>query len=419
MVKAGYKQTEIGVIPEDWDIVLLLEKADLINGLTYSPDNIQDYGLLVMRSSNVQNGSFSFTDNVYVDCAVLKERLIKKNDILICVRNGSAALIGKCAKADKDYNATFGAFMAVLRGINNDYIFQILQQGTIQKQISKNSDSTINQITNSDFKQIKIPFPQKELERFHIATTLSDMDNLIANLEKLIEKKKAIKQGAMQELLTVKRRLTGFDSEWISMKVNDIAVRFATGLNPRQNFKLNTGGTNYYVTIKNFKDGVLYLDETCDRIDDVALSKINERSDLRKNDLLFSSIGRVGDAYLITETPTNWNINESVFSLRPDLRIIDPLMLFWLLTSDSVKRKLVENTTGSTLKSIKLGHLKEIYITFPKDIDEQKAIANILYDMDIEIKELQRKLSKYRLLKQGMMSELLTGRIRLVDKENT
>ena len=309
--------------------------------------------------------------------------------------------------------------MAVLRGINNDYIFQILQQGTIKKQISKNSDSTINQITNSDFKQIKIPFPQKELERFHIATTLSDMDNLIANLEKLIEKKKAIKQGAMQELLTVKRRLTGFDSEWISMKVNDIAVRFATGLNPRQNFKLNTGGTNYYVTIKNFKDGVLYLDETCDRIDDVALSKINERSDLRKNDLLFSSIGRVGDAYLITETPTNWNINESVFSLRPDLRIIDPLMLFWLLTSDSVKRKLVENTTGSTLKSIKLGHLKEIYITFPKDIDEQKAIANILYDMDIEIKELQRKLSKYRLLKQGMMSELLTGRIRLVDKENT
>ena len=247
---------------------------------------------------------------------------------------------------------------------------------------------------------------------------MSDIDTLIVNLEKLIAKKKAIKQGAMQELLTGRRRLPGFDGEWVTMKVENIVVRFATGLNPRQNFKLNTGGTNYYVTIKDFRDGVLYLDDNCDRIDDLALVRINERSDLRKGDLLFSSIGRIGDAYLITETPTNWNINESVFALRPNIKVIDPLMLYWLLTSEETKRKLVESTTGSTLKSIKLGHLKEIECTFPADIVEQKAISTILYDMDAEIRELEKKLEKARLIKQGMMSELLTGRIRLIDKED-
>ena len=413
-MKQGYKQTDIGLIPEDWDAVPLLSKCDLLNGLTYTPDDVVNNGLLVLRSSNIQHSKLVFLDNVFVNLTVDKKQLVKKNDIIICVRNGSANLIGKCAKAEKDYNATFGAFMAVLRGVNNDYIYQILQQGTIQKLINKNSDSTINQITNGDFKSIKILFPAHKNERSRIAEALSDVDELIASLEKLIEKKKALKQGVMQELLTGKRRLPGFSGEWITLKVESIVSRFATGLNPRQNFKLNSGGENYYVTIKNFKDGVLFLDDNCDKIDDVALQRINERSDLKKDDLLFSSIGRIGDAYLIRETPTNWNINESVFALRPNRNIISPQMLFWLLTSENTTRKLVESTTGSTLKSIKLSHLKEIECTFPKDIEEQEAITSILFDLECEIERFEKKLLKNRRIKSGIMSELLTGRIRLV-----
>ena len=222
MVKPGYKQTEIGVLPEEWEVTPLLDKAELLNGLTYTPNDVREYGLLVMRSSNVQNSKFNFQDNVYVDCFVEDNKLIKKDDILICVRNGSLNLIGKCAKADKDYDATFGAFMAVLRGNNNYFIIHLLQQGVIQKHIAKNSDSTINQITNGDFKQILIPFPKTEMERSNISEILSDIDALIDNLEKLIAKKKAIKQGAMQELLTGKRRLPGFTGEWHKKSIGEL-----------------------------------------------------------------------------------------------------------------------------------------------------------------------------------------------------
>ena len=414
MIPQGYKQTEVGVIPEDWESVALLSRCDLLNGLTYTPNDMADNGLLVIRSSNVQNNQLVFFDNVYVDLTVADEKLIKKDDIIICVRNGSAALIGKCAKASRDYTITFGAFMAVLRGENNGYIYQLLQQGTIQKHISKNSGATINQITNGDFKTIFVPFPTDAKEQERIAGALSDVDSMISSLEKLIAKKKAVKQGAMQELLTGKKRLPGFTGEWIEKKIEDIVIRFATGLNPRQNFKLNNGGTNYYVTIKDFREGKLFLDDACDRIDNAALERINERSDLKKNDLLFSSIGRIGDAYLITETPKNWNINESVFALRPNQQIVSPLMLYYLLTSEDVKNKLLDSTTGSTLKSIKLGHLKEITCRFPKVIEEQTAIASILSDMDNEIEVLEQKLAKTRQIKQGMMQQLLTGKIRLV-----
>ena len=342
-------------------------------------------------------------------------------DILFACSGETKEDIAKCVAIIDDAEVYAGGDIIVLTPklkVNPVFLGFVLNTPEVIRQKSQRAQGdAIVHISTESLKTIEILLPEYQ-EQCRIAATLSDIDALISNLEKLIAKKSAIKQGAMQELLTGKRRLPGFDGEWITMKVDNIVVRFATGLNPRQNFKLNTGGTNYYVTIKDFRDGVLYLGENCDRIDDAALSRINERSDLRKDDLLFSSIGRIGDAYLIVETPTNWNINESVFALRPNSRIISPLMLFWLLTSENVRRRLIESTTGSTLKSIKLGDLKEIECRFPKDIEEQNAIATILYDMDNEIKESLKKLAKYRLIKQGVMNELLTGRIRLVDKED-
>lgn len=222
MVKPGYKQTEIGVLPEDWECVLLLDKSKLLNGLTYTPDNVKNNGLLVLRSSNIQNNQLSLEDTLYVNCIVEDEKKIKDGDIMICVRNGSAALIGKCAQAHRDYDATFGAFMAVLRGNHNDYILQILQQGTIQKEIIKNSGATINQITNGDFKLVKIALPTSNDEEIAIASSLSNVDKLISSLEKLITKKKAIKRGTMQELLTGKRRLPGFEGKWQSFVFGDL-----------------------------------------------------------------------------------------------------------------------------------------------------------------------------------------------------
>jgi len=299
------------------------------------------------------------------------------------------------------------------------FFYYLLNSNIVRKSILDSAKpGTQIYINTPDVLGICIHFPINVKEQMAIAAVLSDTDALIAAMEKLIAKKRAIKQGAMQELLTGKRRLSGFSGKWVEKGMEEVIERFATGLNPRQNFVLNSGGLNYYVTIKNFFDGTLYLDNECDKIDDIALDLINARSDLKKDDILFSSIGRVGDAYLITETPHNWNINESVFALRPNKAFVAPKFLFYILKSEPIQQSLSNNSTGSTLMSIKMGHLKTITFSMPQTIAEQTAIASILSDMDAEIDALTKKLNKIKQIKQGMMSELLTGRIRLAEKED-
>ena len=161
-------------------------------------------------------------------------------------------------------------------------------------------------------------------------------------------------------------------------------------MNPRDNFLLNTGGSNYYVTIKNFDHGNLRLDDECDKVDDTALALIQNRSDLQKDDLLFSSIGRVGDCYLIKKAPTNWNINESVFTLRPNKNLVSPLYLFHTIHSDKVLSQILNNITGSTFKSIKVTDLKKSLVPVPS-INEQGKIGTFISSIDSLITLHQRK----------------------------
>lgn len=413
MVKPGYKQTEIGVLPEDWDVVSLLDEADLLNGLTYTPSNVRDYGLLVMRSSNVQNGRFAFDDNVYVNCEVEDSKLIKKGDILICVRNGSAALIGKCAKADRDYNATFGAFMAVLRGANNDYIYQLLQQGAIQRHIAKNSDSTINQITNGDFKQIVVPFPKSQAERATISAVLSDIDDLIANLKKLIAKKKAIKQGVMQELLSGKRRLPGFDSEWKTVQIGTFTSVFSGGTPSTAN-PLYWGGNIPWMSSGELNMKIVR--EVRGRITATGM----ENSSTRMIPAFCVLIGLAGQGK--TRGTAAFNMfplctNQSIAAIFPNESQFDSKFLyFYMDTQYTELRELSAGGGGRGGLTKKL--IEDFYVTIPSDIKEQASIAEILTDIDDEIENLEKELYKTMAIKQGMMSELLTGRIRLIDKED-
>lgn len=383
MVKPGYKQTEVGLIPENWECVPLLEKTRLLNGLTYTPENVKEYGLLVLRSSNVQNSKLSFEDTLFVDCVVSDEKKIKEGDILVCVRNGSAALIGKCAQADRDYDATFGAFMAVLRGEHNDYIHQILQQGTIQKEISKNSGATINQITNGDFKLIWIVLPGDKAEEKAIAEALSHVDRMISAYEKLILKKKAIKQGAMQELLTGKRRLPGFSGEWENILLKK-ALTVGHGMaqhrveSPEGKYPiLATGGmigkaTQYLwdkpsvlIGRKGTINKPQYMDKPFWSIDTLFFTKINE-------------------------------------GYCPKFLYYVFCRIDWLSYNEA-----------SGVPSLSSKTIENISVRIP-EYPEQVVIAELLSEMDSEIITLEQKLEKYRQLKQGMMQQLLTGKIRLV-----
>lgn len=413
MVKPGYKQTEVGVIPEDWECTLLLDRASLLNGLTYTPDNVKDNGLLVLRSSNIRNNQLSLEDTVYVDCTVEDEKKIKTGDILVCVRNGSAALIGKCAQANQDYDATIGAFMAVLRGEHNDYINQILQQGTIQKEISKNSGATINQITNGDFKRIRIALPTSGAEEFAIAQSLSTVDKLFSTYEKLIAKKRAIKQGAMQELLTGKKRLPGFSGEWINfnlMKHSKIKARI--GWQGLKKSEYLDSGYALLITGTDFDDGKVQWD-SCHYVTRSRYDQ-DRNIQIQNNDILITKDGSLGKAALVQGLTKPATLNSGIFVIRPMQNAYDPVFVYHILSSFVFKDFLDKLSAGSTIIHLYQKDICKFEFLLPPTIEEQEAIAALLSEMDSEIEALQQKLEKYRQIKQGMMQQLLTGKIRLV-----
>lgn len=164
--------------------------------------------------------------------------------------------------------------------------------------------------------------------------------------------------------------------DWKIMSLKHSLKGLRTGINPRDNFQLGEGN-NFYVTIKNFKDGKLFLDEKCDRITDDALKIINKRADLKVNDILFSSISDEGHIFLIKEKPKNWTINESVFSIRPNKKIIHPKFLAYILPKNYIFTELKSKETGSTFKSIKQDHLKDSKIVVT-NMNEQRYIIQFL-----------------------------------------
>jgi len=206
--KSGCKQTDLGSVPEDWDVIPIGQAAQCLIGLTYSPNDVRSFGTLVLRSSNVQNGCLAFDDNVYVEMELPVRVITQEDDILICVRNGSRQLIGKCALIDEAAaGSAFGAFMAVLRSKSSRFLFQQFQSHILKRQISDVMGATINQITNKDMAAFKVIWPVLESEQTAIATVLADLDAELAALETKLTKARQLKRGMMQELLTGRIRL--------------------------------------------------------------------------------------------------------------------------------------------------------------------------------------------------------------------
>ena len=204
------KMTELGEIPEDWEVKSLGEIAETFTGLTYSPENVYEHGTLVLRSSNIKNEQLCFEDNVFVQMSIPERAFVKENDILICVRNGSKALIGKSALIPKSaVGMAFGAFMTVLRSssVNQNYLLYVWQSDFVQKQVTDNLGATINQITNADFKKFNVIISPDKEEQTAIANVLSSMDKEIETLNTKLEKYRNLKTAMMQQLLTGKIRL--------------------------------------------------------------------------------------------------------------------------------------------------------------------------------------------------------------------
>ena len=195
------------------------------------------------------------------------------------------------------------------------------------------------------------------------------------------------------------------NNSWEQREFDEVVSRIGTGLNPRDNFVLNNGGKNYYVTIKNFEHGHLYLNDDCDKVDDEALKLIQARSDLKINDILFTSIGRIGDCYLIVNQPKNWNINESVFTLRPNQIEVEPEYLFHVIHSEKVLNQILNDVTGSTFKSIKIGDLKKTIIPKPNKAEQVK-LARFVTKLDNLITLHQRKFETLTQIKKSLLEKM-------------
>jgi type I restriction enzyme S subunit len=185
----------------DWEESTLNKLGELVSGLTYSPDDVRELGLLVLRSSNVQNGKITLNDNVYVTPSVKGANLSKANDILICVRNGSKALIGKNALIPEGMPlCTHGAFMTVFRPTQSaKFIFQLFQNNAYQKQVDADLGATINSINGSQFLKYKFFIPSLP-EQQKIADCLSSLDELIAVTAQRLAALQTHKKGLMQAM---------------------------------------------------------------------------------------------------------------------------------------------------------------------------------------------------------------------------
>ena len=219
----------------------------------------------------------------------------------------------------------------------------------------------------------------------------------------------------------MKRRMRPSGVEWIGdipegwrvVRFNQAISRIGTGLNPRQNFTLTKDDPLYYVTIRNFKDGHLFLDERCDRISKDAWRIIQERSNLKYGDILFASISDTPQAYLVDNDVSNWNINESVYTIRVDPELYNNRYFYYQLICTAFYDNLLVDATGSTFQSIKQHKLLSSLLTLPP-LCEQKRAAEYLdsrcAEIDAAIDDARKVIEEYNVLKKSLVFEAVTGK---------
>lgn len=258
---------------------------------------------------------------------------------------------------------------------------------------------------------LAIPLPEKS-EQQAIAEALSDADALIESLQQLIAKKRALKQGAMQALLTGRQRLPGFTGEWRPLSMSEKSSLKARigwqGLTTAEYLRI---GDFYLVTGTDFADGKILWPRCCF----VARERYaqDRNIQLRAHDILLTKDGTIGKAAYVEDLPGPATLNSGVFVIRPLEGSYDPKFFYYVLMSGIFGDFLTKLQAGSTISHLYQKDFTDFSFLAPAGVEEQIAIAAVLSDMDAEIEALEARLAKTRALKAGMMQQLLTGRIRL------
>ena len=384
-IPQGYKQTELGIIPEDWEVVLLGSGLRFQTGYPFQSSYFNGDGMGVRL---IRNRDLKSDDSItHYSGAIYNEFIVNNYDILIgmdgdfmpCVWDKGVALL----------NQRVGRLV-----VKNDwsprFLYYALQEPLKQKE-QGTSATTVKHLSHSDIERILMSIPPSKEQRA-IAEALSDVDGLIAALDKKIAKKRLLKQGTMQQLLTGKKRLPGFTDEWVEGNIKEYfeitaggdvdmsrfsSVKTSRCKYPIYSNSLDEKGLYGYTSLPNYSAGC------------VTITGRGTLGHAEYRDEAFDAIVR-----LIVMTPKGNNICAQF--IKELLNLVEPFIF--------------ESTGVPQLTAPQVGSTK---IKVPQKIEEQQAIATILSDMDKEITTLEAQRDKYRLLKSGMMQKLLTGQIRL------
>ena len=408
MVKKGYKQTEVGVIPQDWQDEKLGELAKVCMCKRIFADQTTENGEIPF----FKIGTFGKEADAYISRSLYEDfkhrfSFPQKGDVLI----SAAGTLGRSVIFDgKD--AYFQDSNIVWLDIDktklcNKYLYHYYKV----IQWASSEGSTIARLYNGIICDTHIALPKVD-EQEQIAGILSEMDTLISTLEKQISKKKAIKQGTMQELLTGKRRLPGFSGKWQNfnlMKHSKIKARI--GWQGLKKSEYLDSGYALLVTGTDFDDGKVQWD----RCHYVTRSRYDQDRNIQiqNNDILITKDGSLGKVALARGLTKPATLNSGIFVIRPLQSIYDPVFVYHILASFVFKNFLDKLSAGSTIIHLYQKDVDKFEFLLPPAIEEQNAIAAVLSEMDADITALEEKLAKYRQVKQGMMQQLLTGKIRL------
>jgi type I restriction enzyme S subunit len=409
-VKLGYKQTEVGVIPEEWEVKRLGDVATFHKGKGLPKSALSEsgaapcihYGELFTRYPETIHEIFSRTDtSAGVFRSVANDVLMPTSDVTprglakaICVRVDGVILGGDILVIRSDTHRVHGPYLSIVIRYEAAQVLQFV------------TGSTVYHLYGSDMKNFTFFMPPLPEQRA-IATALNDVNGVLGALNMLIAKKRNLKQAAMQQLLTGKTRLPGFSGEWARITLGDIVEKIVGGGTPSRSNAAFWGNEIPWVTVKDF--GTFNPRQSQESITELGLR--NSASHLIPAGTLITSTRMALGQAVVYEVDVAINQDLKALFLKPN--ISTEYLTYWF---ENFENMIDELGSGSTVKGISLVQLRGLPFQAP-NIHEQTAITSILSAIDVELTTLEARRDKTAQIKQGMMQELLTGRTRLVSPE--
>ena len=387
-LKPGHKQTEIGVIPADWEVKSISQVAPLQRGFDLPTRQLKSGPFPVVYSNGVEN---------YHNAAMIKGP---------GVVTGRSGTLGKVHYIESDY-WPHNTSLWVTRFNNNDpkFIYYLYQSLRFERFASGSGVPTLNR---NDAHCYSVAIPPTEKEQRAIAQALSDVDALLVTLDQMIAKKRDIKQAAMQQLLTGKARLPGFSGEWEVKRLEELA-EIRSGGTPSTGEPSFWDGDIPWCTPTDITalNGHKYLHETSRLITPLGLNASSAEM-IPAQSVVMTSRATIGEC-AINAVPlsTNQGFKNFIPFAKTDVDF-----LYYLLGTQ--KQGLIALCGGSTFLEIGKTQLAAYEVRLPSTKAEQTAIATVLSEMDAELSVLESRRDKTRNIKQAMMQELLTGKTRLV-----